>query len=97
MSSGTKYILHWSEAYGSKKYGFDHGNKRFVDYNCKVQNCVTTDNRKMFDNVNKFDVIIFHQRSMSKGDMPNQKDRRPEQRYIHWMMEAPAYLYGWNG
>ena len=38
-----KYILHWSEAYGSKKYGFPLGNERFK--NCQVSNCFTTDNR----------------------------------------------------
>ena len=96
ISSGTKYILHWNEAYGSRKYGFDNGNVRFIQNKCKVRDCVTTDNRKLLGDINQFDAIIFHQRSMSQGDMPNQKQRRPEQRYIHWMMEAPSNLYGWN-
>ena len=45
----------------------------------------------------QFDAIMFHQRSMSKSDLPNAGQRRPEQYYVMWMMESASYPFGWHG
>ena len=38
-----------------------------------------------------FDAIVFHIRDMDNGHipMPNQKRRRPNQRYVMFLMESP--------
>ena len=40
----------------------------------------------------QFDAILFHQRSLSKTDLP--KIRKPEQKYIMFMLESAAYPFG---
>ena len=37
------------------------------------------------------DAILFHQRSFDFNDLP--KKRKPNQRYIHWIIESAQYLY----
>lgn len=43
--------------------------------------------------VDKFDAILFHQRSLSRKDLPDKRKRRPEQLYVHWSFEAPVYSF----
>ena len=87
-----KYILTWCDAWGSKMYGFDFGPEKFVEAGCSVSKCFVTSNRSLLISVADFDAIMFHQRSFSWKDAPNPEERRPSQRYIHWMMESPAHL-----
>ena len=86
----TKYILFWNEAYGSTKYGFCCGRNPFSV--CPVKDCYITDNREYLKDVDKYDVIQFHQRSTNENDLPGK--RSPHQRYIMWYMESAAYPFG---
>ena len=90
-----KYILTWSEAYGDKLYGWTFGSHQFLSEGCSESRCFFTSNRSLLGRnaVHKFDSILFHQRSFTWKDAPNQRFRRKEQRYIHWMMESPAHLH----
>jgi hypothetical protein len=94
-----KYILFWNEAYGSNNRfsnksnnGFCCGQKPFL--NCPVKDCVVTDDRKYLNNVDHFDAIQFHQRSMDRNDLP--QNRSSHQRYIMWYMESASYPFGFH-
>jgi hypothetical protein len=43
--SELKYILHWNEAYGDKKYAFGFGREPFYTHRCPETRCVTTEDR----------------------------------------------------
>ena len=76
----TKYILFWNEAYGSTKYGFCCGRKPFET--CRVKDCYVTDYRDLLD-IEKFDVIQFHQRAMlDNGEYDLPKKRSSHQRRL---------------
>ena len=86
----TKYILFWNEAYGNKRY-WGKRKEPYIKADCSEKRCFGTENRSLLGNVNKFDAIVFHQRSLSLSDIPQQVNRRPEQRYMHWSIESPAW------
>jgi hypothetical protein len=44
--SDLKYILHWNEAYGDKKYAFGFGREPFYENLCPETRCVTTEDRE---------------------------------------------------
>lgn len=88
----TKYILIWNEAYGSKTYFWGMGSERFRN-ECPESRCYVTSDRSMLGLDSDFDAIMFHQRSLMLGDIPNPSTRRKDQRYIHWMFESPAHLH----
>ena len=92
QNKNLKYILFWNEAYGSTKYGFCCGTTPFLD--CPVKDCFVTDDRSVVENVEDFDVIQFHQRSLAWYDLP--KKRSPHQRYIMWYMESASYPFGFQ-
>ena len=87
-----KYILTWCEAYGGQTYGWAYGSDKFKEAECLESRCFLTSNRWLLSSVSQFDAIMFHQRSFSWGDAPKAAERRPEQRYVHWMFESPAHL-----
>ena len=87
-----KYILFWNAAYGSTRYGFCCGESPFK--NCPVKNCYVTDDRNLLENVDQFDAIQFHQRTIDANDLP--KNRSSYQRYIMWYMESASYSLGFD-
>ena len=90
-----KYILTWSEAYGDLTYGWSFGSDKFFSEGCPEFRCFLTSRRNFLgpNSIHKFDAILFHQRSFTWKDAPNQRLRRKYQRYVHWMMESPAHLH----
>ena len=90
--SRLKYILFWNEAYGSTKYGFCCGEEPFAE--CPEKNCYVTDDRTLLKNVEQYDAIQFHQRSMLANDL--QQKRSSHQRYMMWYMESAAYPLGFQ-
>ncbi|XP_023320067.1 alpha-(1,3)-fucosyltransferase C [Eurytemora carolleeae] len=87
-----KYILHWNEAYGGKEYDIGFGREPFYSSLCPETRCVTTQDRSL-KNLEDFDAIVFHQRSLDWTDIPEREKRRPLQRYVHFIMESAQYLY----
>ena len=87
-----KYILTWCEAYGGQTYGWAYGADKFKEAECPESRCFLTSNRTLLSSISQFDAIMFHQRSFSWRDAPRAAERRPEQRYVHWMFESPAHL-----
>ena len=88
-----KYILTWCEAYGGLTYGWEFGPTKFADAGCEESRCILTSNRSLLGSVSMFDAIMFHQRSFSWKGAPLARERRPSQRYVHWMFESPAHLH----
>ena len=85
--------MFWNEAYGSTKYGFCCGKKPFLA--CPdIKDCYVTDNRSLLSNVDQFDAIQFHQRTIELVDLP--KHRSSHQRYIMWYMESASYPFGFH-
>ena len=84
----AKRILYWTGFYPSKDFMFGFGQKPFIDIGCKVNNCVTTDDRTK---LNESDAIIFHfhRYNYNVNDMP--PFRLPHQRYIFYLYEALAH------
>ena len=86
-----KFILYWNEAYGSTEYGFCCGQEPYERFHCKSRNCYVTNDRKYLPSVDQYDVILFHQRSLNKNDLPAK--RSSHQRYIMYMMESASYPF----
>ena len=51
----------------------------------------TLPNILLSESVTEFDAILFHIRDMNDGRilLPNQKRRKPNQRYVMFLMESP--------
>ena len=45
-----KTILFYNPFYSQKDFYFGFGQKPFIDANCKVSNCYTTDDKELFGN-----------------------------------------------
>lgn len=89
--SELKTILMWNLAYGSKDYDIGHGRDPFFKYRCPETRCYATADRDHLDSVDKYDAILFHQRSFDFKDLPAKRSQH--QRYIHWIIESAQYLY----
>lgn len=89
--SELKKILFWNDAYGVRTYDVGFGQQHFYENLCPDTRCLTTSNRSYLNSVEDFDAIVIHQRGIDWADMP--KKRRPQQRYIHWVIESSQYLY----
>ena len=81
----------WNLAYGSKDYDIGPGRDPFFKYLCPETRCFATSDRNYLDSVDKFDTVLFHQRSFDFADLPAK--RAPAQRYVHWIIESAQYLY----
>ena len=63
-----------------------------VDGNNREQNSIIIYNLTGEDAVDKFDAILFNQRTIFlPGDVPRR--RHPRQYYVHWSMESPVWRY----
>lgn len=82
------YILSW---HGIKALDKTTGQQYFINQNCKYQNCYLTYNRTLFDDIIKFDVILFN--SFEVYDNIPEKvippARSQEQKYIFMSSESP--------
>ena len=57
---------------------------------CSVSNCRITNDRMELGSISEFDAILFHYRDMAiNPELPNQRLRRPEQRYVMFFVESP--------
>ena len=41
----------------------------------------------------QFDGILFHERNINPRDLPSKDQRRPDQIYIHYNLESPAWSH----
>ena len=42
------------------------------------------------------DAILFHERNFDRRDLPREKDRMPDQIYVHFTLESPIWSLGGN-
>ena len=75
----------WNLAYGSKDYDIGHGRDPFFKYRCPETRCYATADRDYLDSVDKYDAILFHQRSFDFKDLPAKRSQH--QRYFQWIFK----------
>jgi len=80
-----KLILVWNDLFGRDNWAFKRNtNQDFIDANCKVTNCIVTDDKKMAENA---DVIMFHQNLI---DHP--KYKYTDQAWVFLSHETPCHI-----
>ncbi len=89
----AKKILYFTSYFDMKDFAFGFGHEPFVTFNCPVHQCYATNNRSLLPSLADFDAILFHMRDMERKHgrlmVPNQSKRRPQQRYVMFLMESP--------
>ena len=61
---------------------------------CPVSNCLITNDRQYLSSVSDFDAILFHYQDfdmLKNSQLPNQRHRRSNQRYVMYFMESPLH------
>lgn len=82
-----KRILYWNDYYGSRNFGFCCGRGPYIKHKCLNSQCYTSKDRK--EDLESFDAIVFHGRSLDIKDVP--KIRYPHQLYVFLTIESAAY------
>ena len=88
----SKKILLFTKYFQRDDFAFGFGSDPFSKFKCPVQNCFVSNNHSLME-MNEFDAIIFHPRSLHKDStvLPDQKKRKVNQRYVMFMKESPMY------
>lgn len=91
--NNMNYVLMWYP--GVNPFNLlQHGQTSFIESSCEYINCYVTADRKYFEDISKFDVILFSSFRMER--FPNlPTSRSPKQKYIFASIE-PAPLYPAN-
>ena len=91
-ASAAKSILYFTSYFDMTDFEFGFGNEPFHRYGCPETNCWTTADRDALDSIADFDAVLFHMRDLGANPLrvPNQKKRRPHQRYVMFLMESPV-------
>lgn len=87
----TKTILIWNGLEKFELNVFGAGRETFISHSCPVNDCYITRN-KSYAPLEDFDAVIFNIPTLSRTNFPAQGPRRPQQRYIFFSQEAPAYV-----
>lgn len=78
-----KLILYWNTFFNHSDFLFGFGQEPFINARCKINNCVATNDRNLF---NRSDGIIFHAGNYEGNDLPGY--RFPHQRFIFLNLET---------
>ena len=89
--SSTKTILIWNSYSRFELQVFGQGRDTFVRHGCAVSDCFITRN-KSYLALNEFDAVIFNMPPLSIHKFPLDRHRRPDQRYVFFTQETPAYI-----
>ncbi|KAJ8873991.1 hypothetical protein PR048_024831 [Dryococelus australis] len=88
-----KKILFWNRYFDSEDYTFGVGRKPFLRSGCPIDKCYVVSRKYGWMNTDDFDAIIIHGWDL----LANSKDlkslsasRRPHQRYVLFLLEAPG-------
>ncbi|KAJ8873990.1 hypothetical protein PR048_024830 [Dryococelus australis] len=88
-----KKILFWNRYFDSEDYAFGVGRKPFLRSGCPIDKCYVVSRNYGWINTDDFDAIIIHGWEL----LANSKDlkslsasRRPHQRYVLFLLEAPG-------
>ena len=88
------YLFGWiqSSHTGSQTYIYSSHYAGLNEEKCETVKEMFNNSSFFFSgSMGNFDAIVFHIRDMDNGHipMPNQKRRRPNQRYVMFLMESP--------
>ena len=87
--SNVKHTLLFTKFFG-KDWPLQMGSATFEE--CPVSNCVITKDRQYLSSISEFDAILFHYKDidmLKTSQLPNQKHRRSNQRYVMYFSESP--------
>lgn len=84
----VKIILFWNSFFSKPDYGFGYGQEAFRRRHCKVRDCSTTNQRRLF---READAVVFHTRHPALLKQPQLFPKRafPSQIYVFLNFEAP--------
>ena len=85
--TAMKKILFYTPFFSRNDYSFGFGHEPFLNNNCSVSNCITTNNKKLLNSISEFDAILFHARDLDLTDLPI--SRNINQYYIMFEEESP--------
>lgn len=91
VTNETKSILIWNAYSRFELETFGEGKEPFVERQCKMSDCFITKNKSLRA-LRDFDAVIFNMPPLSFYRFPVDPERRPEQRYIFFSQEPPAYI-----
>ncbi len=96
VQPSMKKILFYTPFFHMQDWEFGFGHEPFVNFQCPVSSCFTTNNKSQFGSILEFDAILFHIRDMhlsnDKPIMTQLPDIRGDhQRYVFFLMESPSY------
>ena len=89
--STVKNILLFTKFFGKEDWPLQMGSNTFEE--CPAVNCVITKDRQDLSSISGFDAIIFHYKDidmLKNSQLPNQKHRRSNQRYVMYFSESPV-------
>lgn len=86
---GIIYVLLWTPMFHEPFVFWKHKRKSFVAMNCKFQNCYISEDKDYFEDVTKFDVILFNTIDMT-GYLELPRVRADNQIYIFVSTESAA-------
>ena len=89
-----KKILLFTPFFHMKAWGVGLGRAPFIKGKCPVNNCfVYNDINDKNASLGDYDALMFHMRNMNDGrtPIPNQKHRKPHQRYVMFIVESPMH------
>ncbi len=91
--SSTKHVLLFTSYFDMKTWGMPLGRDAFS--RCPVSNCRLTNDRTDMPSISDYDAVLFHLRDVNTNvrrvAVPNQRKRRPSQRYVMFLMESPQH------
>ena len=98
-NSRVRTILLYTKYWGRDDWWLgDRMGSALFESTCSVSNCRITNDRKdlgsifnLYRSISEFDAILFHYTDMAINptELPNQRQRRPEQRYVMFFVESP--------
>lgn len=89
--NGIIYILQWTSSKTIPFPSMEQGNEAFYNKKCRFQNCFVTNHSSYFDDITKFEVILFNivQLHTDSGlKLPSK--RSPHQKYVLVSQESAA-------
>lgn len=94
------YILLWTTSDIAPFRFLRMGQESFVSRKCVYQNCFITNNRILFDDVRKFDVVMFNVMNLGLNVQALPSKRSVHQRYVFVALYPAGYYQisgGFNG
>ncbi|TRY79221.1 hypothetical protein TCAL_12521, partial [Tigriopus californicus] len=93
LIQGQKTILLYTSFFRFENWDLEEGNGAFQKLECQVQDCFLTNDRSLFENISKFDSVLFHLGNLDEIDHEDfYAKRAPHQKFVMFYLETPFSL-----